>query len=486
MSKDLHDIDELFRSELDDYEAAPTAGVKENIDAALDKQDSEKYKKRFIIWKRAAFFLLLLLAGFVLYESGFIKTGRVNYTGKDKSDDEMNISVGKNEKNNQNKNISFNSKPESVAVDNTVIQKNNSEYLQSQLQIADLPINSTLSGKKPAVQKNNRSHNLLFPFTQKQDPLYSNISSQSDKKINPFFNDDDKVLQITKHDVGSSGEKPGIANTAGGLFKKISLLPTVTLHYSPFFTIKNNNEEKKKNNPFKPFWMLAPFASYEQSGYKLDSDDPLIATTIKHREVHEPSFSGGILATRQFTSHWGLQSGIVYTSTQIGISPQKMYALQLPGGDIAYKFITSSGYAYIKLGAGQPPAVGDSITTSDAKHLLKHISVPLVIKYTAGKNKFIISPSAGIEANFISSAKVEVGVDLASNREIVTVNKMEGIKSFYWSAITGVEASYQLNKKLSVNVQPTFRYALGTVTKNNVVETFPRSFGLRAGVTIKF
>jgi hypothetical protein len=270
-----------------------------------------------------------------------------------------------------------------------------------------------------------------------------------------------------------------------GLTKNIFLLPLPVISKAAPLIIATTNPGKKKTNSFKPFWLMSPFVSYEQAGYKLDSDDPLTATTVRHREVHEPSFSGGLLFARQFTNRFSLQSGLVYTSTQIGISPQKMYALQLPGGDIAYKFITSSGYAYIKLAIGQPPAVGDSITTSDAKHLLKHISVPLSVKYKMGKKKFIISPSAGIEANFITNAKVEVGIDLASNREIVTVNKLSGIKTFYWSGTAGVEASYRVNKKLSVNIQPVFRFALSPITKDNVVETLPRSFGIRAGVTIK-
>lgn len=246
-----------------------------------------------------------------------------------------------------------------------------------------------------------------------------------------------------------------------------------------------DRKQKTKSN-FSPFWLLSGRFSYEQTGYKLDSDDPVTATTVRHHEVHEPSFSGGVLLTRQVAPRWAVQTGLGYTTTQVGITPQKMYALQLPGGDIAYKFITSSGYAYIKLKGGQPPAVGDSITTSDAKHLLKHISVPLSVKYKMGKNKFIVSPVAGIEANFITSAKVEVGVDLASSREIVTVNKLKGIKSFYWSAVAGMEASYQVSKNLSVNVQPVFRYALSPITKGNVVETFPNSFGIGAGVTIRF
>jgi len=251
-------------------------------------------------------------------------------------------------------------------------------------------------------------------------------------------------------------------------------------------TLKNSAAKNKKTKSFNPFWMITGFASYDQTGYRLDSDDPLTATTVRHREVHEPSFSGGLLFARQLSNRFSLQSGLIYTRTQIGISPQKMYALQLPGGDIAYKFVTSSGYAYIKLNGGQPPAVGDSITTSDAKHLLKHVSVPLTAKYKLGNGRLTISPSAGVEANFITTAKLEVGVDLASNREIVTVNKLSGIKTFYWSGTAGAEASYRVNKKLSVNVQPVFRFALSPITKNNVVETFPRSFGIGAGITIKF
>ncbi len=480
MSKDLHDIDELFRSGLDGYEETPSAGVKENLDAALDKQDAEEYKKRFIIWKRAALLLLLLLAGLVIYESGLIKKGIGHYTIKepfaenDKTKAEsitpkINTSVNTND----------------IITNQPVNQNNNLPGQQNQNDFITAPENSLIKNNGTAFTKNNLQDKQISLFSQKQKPIIPGIASQPDKET-ITAEDYNTDLQISKHNIEALDKRISIASIAERITKNFSLLPPFTFLNLPATVSNQSNPDKKKVNRFKPFWMVAPFASYEQSGYKLDSDDPLIATTIKHREVHEPSFSAGILTTRQFSSHWGLQSGIVYTSTQIGISPQKMYALQLPGGDIAYKFITSSGYAYIKLGAGQPPAVGDSITTSDAKHLLKHISVPISVKYKIGKNKFTISPSAGVEANFISSAKVEVGVDLASNREIVSVNKMEGIKSFYWSAVTGVEASYQLNKKVSVNVQPAFRYAIGPITENNVVETFPRSFGIRAGVTIKF
>ena len=465
MNKDLHDIDKLFRSALNDHVEAPSAGVKESLDAALDKKEAEEYKKRFIIWKRAALLLLLLLAGFVLYESGLIKNESGHYTAKKTTPANDKITGDKTEIINQNKTIPANTNAEDIITNQPAIQNYNRD-------------NGTVSST------NNFPDKQVNTFSQKQEVVFSIFTSLPTKKSNAPA-DYDTDLQTTKHGIEPIDNQISNAGLTELLFKNIFRLPPVAVSNSP---LKPGNEKtavKKKINPFKSFWAITPFVSYEQVGYKLNSDDPLATTAIRHREVHEPSFSGGLLITRKFTNHWSLQSGLAYTSTQIGISPQEMYALQLPGGDVAYKFITSSGYAYIKLGNGQPPAVGDSITTSDAKHILKHISVPLSLKYKIGKNKLTVSPSAGIEANFITNAKVEVGIDLASNREVVTVNKMKGIKSFYWSAVSGVEASYQVSKKMSVNVQPVFRYALSPITKNNVVETFPHSFGLGAGVTVK-
>ena len=231
--------------------------------------------------------------------------------------------------------------------------------------------------------------------------------------------------------------------------------------------------------------MVSPFVSYDQAGYQLDSDDPHAVSSIKFREAHEPSFSVGLLFTRQLKQRWSLQSGIVYPNTAIGMKPQKTYAFVDPTGDMAYKYITSSGYAFFKPGFGPPPAVGDSLTTAEAKHTLENISIPLMAKYTVVNKKISITPGAGIEANFITKANLEVDIEDPFNREIVVVRKLNGTKSFYWSFATDAEIKYNLNKKISVNIRPVYRHAISPITKNNVVETFPRSFGIGAGVTIK-
>ncbi|MER3498798.1 MAG: hypothetical protein C4308_09295 [Chitinophagaceae bacterium] len=75
---------------------------------------------------------------------------------------------------------------------------------------------------------------------------------------------------------------------------------------------------------------------------------------IRHREVHKPSFSAGLLATKQLSSKWSVNTGLVYSQTVIGILPQNLYAFQVPGGDIVYKYITSSAMRILNPAAPHP------------------------------------------------------------------------------------------------------------------------------------
>ena len=80
----------------------------------------------------------------------------------------------------------------------------------------------------------------------------------------------------------------------------------------------------------------------------------------------------------------------------------------------------------------------------------------------------------------------ETEIEKPLSPEIIFINKLDGTKSFYLSVVADAELRYRLNKKLSLNFRPAFRYAVSPITKNNVVETFPYSVGLALGITCKF
>jgi hypothetical protein len=502
MNKDLHDMDELFRSALEDYKETPSAGVKESLIAALDKKDVGSYKKRFIIWKRASLLLLLLLAGFVVYESGILKKSSGISDKKTAAEKINSTSEEKQELINPNNTLSDNAnnntdyyKKEALNnnIDNTAndVSKSNEIINQpGQRGIFTPPVSEAnsdapslkenLSKNKIRAQQNNflteqagsRTVNakLKTRVTQSNSGnsnLLNNAERLPTERINSF------------QSPNKTGFKQIIAQVNNNLKNWLSPITKDSV-------FKNPIAKNKILKSFTPFWMITGFTSYDQWGYKLDSDEPSAIKSIKFREAHEPSFSIGLLLSRQFTRRWSLQSGAIYSNSAIGMKPQKTYAFQDPTGNISYKYITSSGYAYIKPGFGAALSVGDSLTTAEAKHRIDILSIPLVVKFTALNKRISIVPGVGIEANFITKANLEVDIEDPFNREIVVVRKLNGTKTLYRSFVADVELRYNINKKTAVTLRPVYRYAVSPITKNNVVETFPHSFGIGAGLTIKF
>jgi hypothetical protein len=474
MRKDLHNIDEVFNSAYKQLKEDPSPDVWEKINAGLDKKDAESYKKRFIGWKRMSILLLLLLAGFILYESGILKTGST-HPNKNRAET---VPAKENETANQEYTL-----PGKVNNDKSnFIDKKKSSRNEKNVRAVIIQKDNILkkvSGKSQD-QQNGLSNKRINAIRDNDQPGVSLISGKNKKEVlrnNESLLKEKAVIPL----IGKNSNGEIIA----GLLKRILPSQPPVIRDSALITSMGKNTKQIRISPYKPYWTISGFVSYDQAGYKLDSDEPSAINSIKHREAHEPSFSGGILLTRQLTSRWSLQSGIIYANTAIGMKPQKTYAFQDPTGDVSYKYITSSGYAFIKPGFGPQPVVGDSLTTAEAKHTIENMAVPLIVQYKMMNKKISIIPGAGIEANFITKANLEVDIEDPFNREIVVVRKLNGAKSFYWSLVADAELRYSVNKKMSVTLRPAYRYAISPITKNNVVETFPHSFGLGAGVTIK-
>lgn len=468
MNKDLPNMDEAFSSAYRQFEEQPSGETWEKINATLDKKDAENYKRKFIGLKRISLLLLFLLTGILIYEAGFIKRSPVlsnqNALTKETS------TILRNETNKQQ---SFHSNnPVSKNSLDTIISENPGD---NKFKVDDKKELLYNTSKNSFADENS--------FTGKSNSIAANDIIKMNAS---FLNNDREELLSNKEKF--SGQRPIIAPlftneiVAIGVTGKLVRPVRFPLINQP---VSSGKIENKKNH-FKTYWTLTSFASYNEAGYKLDSDLPNAVNRIKFGEVHEPSFSIGLLATRQVKKRWGLQTGLIFSNTVIGISPQKMYALQDPAGSVGYKYITSSGYTYIKPGFGLPPLAGDSLTTAEAKHTLHSVSIPVAVKYRLSKKRFSFIPGIGIEANFLTSAKLETEIQDASNKEIVFINKLDGSKSFYWSFVADAELQYKVNKKMSVNLRPAFKHALSPITKNNVVETFPYSFGVGLGLTYKF
>ncbi|MEJ7740893.1 MAG: outer membrane beta-barrel protein [Chitinophagaceae bacterium] len=456
MSKGLHDIDDFFRSALDGNEETPSAGVKERLEAALNKKGAKFFRKKFSGWKKTTLLFLLILPGFALYDSVILNTG-TGHSGGRTADNQKHYSYRENSKKTSEKHI---------ATDRTNNDENNIAVPAATGRNSKAGFEESASKTKGIAQKN-------IPREKSYAGKNRNI-----------LEDNIDLLSKERTIAYRSLKEINIVKSPTAL--TIAIKPLQTVNSPRSKNRISENPKQTKGKIFKPFWMIATFASYERAGYRLDSDLPTNITSIKHSEVHEPSFSLGMIVSRQIKKRWALQTGLIYSQTNIGISPQKLDALQDPRGDISFKYITSSGYAYIRPGLGAPPAIGDSLFTAEGKHALKSISVPLLVKYTVVDKTLSFIPGVGIEANYLTSAKVETEVEKPSSPEIIFINKLDGAKSVYLSVVADAELRYKLNDNLSISFRPGIRFAISPVAKNNIVETFPRSIGAGLGLTWKF
>jgi hypothetical protein len=477
MSEDLHNIDEFFKAAYKQFSEDPSPEVWEKLNAGLDKKDAVAYKIKSKRWKQVAIVSLLLLSGFILKETNILKTGfghsnKNTATVVNQKESKENAELNNANKGHQSS-LPGESNIEEQTINNQVAEgtKINSNALVS----LDHPnalqgeINKTAGSTNNIIQEEREYDQkqtlaILSPDNSEKNLTRSNVSSLTDEIITPSL----------------EGKYPnGIS--AG----QLNYVPT--LHLISDFNPPSKNKSKDVN-PLEDQgkWFISGFASSDRAGYRLDRDQPTI-TKIKEHEDHLPSFSAGVLLTRQVNKRFGLQTGLIYSDIAIIISPQKIYASQNEMGKVLYKYVTSSGNAFIKPGFASSPNTGDSLKAENAQHNLQYIITPLVAKYKLINGKKItLSPGLGIAGNFLTSAKIETEVEGVGNREHVVINKLEGIKTFNWSLMADASLDYLVNKKISLNLRPFFSYALSPISSTDYVETFPYSFGVGLGATYRF
>src|ERR1700730_1416667 len=409
MDKDLHTINEIFNEAYGKYEDEPSSAAWEKINARLDKEDADKYKKGFIGWKRGAILLLFLLGALVIYESRTIMKGVKGNGFAEKVNSKGPVSA-KIQKTTDDAAIENNSKPEqpkqktagSITEQPATKQRETIE-----------PIESELKGKNVTANKKE----LLFPRLNKEE-YNKNNKTPHQKKLVAFKNKmiitgrDENILSPVKNKFIGTGidNDPLMDETRVTEIRQQRTLTAASMKRIPSPEIVPINIALQKirmtlplglmiaESPveiirispkhFKPYWTLTAFASSDWSQYQLDNDlqnnngnNQDEKVEINKREKHDASFSAGLLATRQLKKNWGFKTGLIYSNTAIMIDPQLMYASQRADGKIAFKYVTSSGYGYVKPDFGSPPVMGDSLQSAKAQHNLKVLSVPLLITY---------------------------------------------------------------------------------------------------------
>ena len=488
MDEDIHNEDDYFKQAYQNSREEPSPEVWKKINARLDKIEATNYSNKRIGWKRIACVLLLIISSAGAYEwfaaktksaakAGFIKNNKQANKAAVQQPSVTHKSIAQEEDKNKSSNTihSF--------YNDKLYSKNKSEVYSSRNyhQHSNSQMAATNGNQKEAPDENTTVNNGQPILQQKQTDL--NQSTQ----LNSSFNNNalhqpDKAVEIW------GKNKEVITDTTSALS-----IANNTLRATHDSITTAQAAKTMVAHTFKKYWTIMPFVSVDFTQYTLDDDATGNNNTtedkqdIEQRERHQFSFSAGITAKRQITRKLSVKSGLLYSNIAIGIHPQTLYASTDGNQTIGYKFVTSSGYAYVKPLFGTPIASGDSIQSDVSKHHLQYLNIPLLAGYKIKTGKRLsITPEAGISANVLLSTRVRTELNENLDKETVVIKKLQGVRNVYYSFIADAEMQYRINQHISIVGLPVFKYAINSINKNNVVKTYPYSISVAAGINYRF
>lgn len=433
-------IDIVFRNGLKDYEVLPPADVWDNIRPAVRKN-----QKPVIILRAAAMITVLLSLSFLAYKWSQNLTDRYG-------------------------NYSFAVNPESENQGILIPRKN--FYRQTAMPVIARQENQELLSDTqtdisiPAVSDNQESA-VLNAIEPENGPSL---------KVNPI---------TSKNDIIAAGKD-------------------YTDHYNAaLFTPTFDSDIPEKTGDNK--WTVAALVSPTYySGF--NSDHNAVTSILVSKEQPVVSYSGGVSFAYKINKRLSVQSGLYFSSLGnelSGISSYSgFYIYDRTKNDHNFEVLTTNGTVYtnasdvflidkISTIRVRTPYTSDVFdpTKANLKYLdnsltqnFSYLELPLILKYRLVDRTLGFNVIGGLSSNFL----VNNGVYSTLNGAKYQVGKTEGVNPISFSSSLGMGMEYNLSKKLSLNLEPTFRYYINPFTGIDGMRVHPYSFGVFSGLSYKF
>jgi hypothetical protein len=440
MSEKGANIDLLFRNGLKDYEVLPPPGVWDKVLSAL------KTKSRPLILLRVAAVITILLSiSFLTY--------RWNTEMSDMSSGSA---------------MAFN--------------------IPASSPVITVPtVNSPYSPAKKYIQVKNSSGVPIKTDNQATFPMESVTTPSPDQimKVREIKN-----LSVTKNET-TIGYLLTPPNSWKGNSMKISY---PELQYFP-----ENIITKPMNR-----WSVTAMASPTYySGFSSASDE--LSKQLMATEQPLISYSGGVAFSYKISKRFTIQSGLYYSSlgqTVDGINSfdgfQKYNSSK---GDHNFEVPTTSGTVYINnpdifltsdgtnrvitaysTDLFDPKKASLQYLNNTISQNFSYLELPVVLRYKIVDKMIGINLIGGLSYNLLVNNSVYTMID--GNK--YSIGKTQGLNPLTLSSSLGMGMEYNFSEKLSLNLEPTFRYYLNPFSVTTGSFIHPYTFGIFSGVSYKF
>ncbi len=116
------------------------------------------------------------------------------------------------------------------------------------------------------------------------------------------------------------------------------------------------------------------------------------------------------------------------------------------------------------------------------------MQIPVLFGYGKESRRFGWFVKGGPSISILIDQNIpESGMDNTSDKIVSSANSLPGRTRTHWQFIMSTGATYKLGHRVSLSIEPTFKYYINSAYENSTLNTkHPYSIGLRTGLLLNF
>lgn len=373
-------------------------------------------------------------------------------------------------------------------------------------------VNVESSSRTSKIVKNDRSRSTKKDVTTKSE--HANIGILPGTDENERFVDREFDPSATPKSISGKSFSPGGINTSNLAYrdperysiKPILLSTDVEVANPNTITIDLADVKYGTNPKWGIGGNLSPLYSFRYTNPKTSQD----LSYFHEKETGSYGFTGGMTAIYRAKGRLSIQTGVQFSRTGVSLNELMFYKNIQTGRlvttgilrkNIPYQFETSIGKV---TSADNPHYLADfelpngDLYTGNLSALpefdnyeafdasitqnFEFFEIPLLLRYKLVDRKFGMNVMSGIGTSLL----VDNSVFMYYQDQKIPLGETEGLSKLNFAGTLGLGFEYSFNPKLSLNIEPTFKYFLNSFNKNSDLSVHPYFFGIYTGLNIYF
>ncbi len=215
------------------------------------------------------------------------------------------------------------------------------------------------------------------------------------------------------------------------------------------------------------------------------------SSILGQQTSYENSVSGSVLAGYKIGKKVVFKSGVILSqlkqTTRIASYPQA-YASEMTPFKTANIGTTSGNVNLDRTAARQTEALysaenlPQSVSLPELKQEFRYIEIPFQMVYKLIDHKINLGITGGISSNILVGNRA----GYFENGEQINNGQTANLRDITYSGAVGLEFGYDLNSKVTLNVEPRIKRFLNSLSSNKDIDFKPYQIDIMTGITYSF